>query len=284
MVHRNSFVASNKALGLLLGLLLLSSTLSAVPAKAEDQAPAAEVELTPEEKEQEELNKKFNEQVEKDIKGGNIELYAYFPGNQDLKFAVGELHTVVAGARVQEALYGKFSCNGLRASINSPYDAGMVIQNFTYTEPFNTVMQGKDKSLHLKMSPDEQLQERKFQLIVYVLCRYLPEAPESPADFNQGLAYYNVAFNETVEFIDTSSAIDFSFFMLLAIFGSMTFALLYIFTDIFSGLGSSGSAAQKKGKKPKAVETGTVEANGDEWLQGTNFAAGKSKTTRRKKK
>ena len=82
-------------------------------------------------------------------------------------------------------------------------------------------MQGKDKSLHLKIMPAKELQARKFQLIVQVQCSYLFSPPESPQEFDKGISYLNVAYNETCEFVDNTTAYDLDFFVLIAIFGFM---------------------------------------------------------------
>mmetsp|Transcript_12152 Transcript_12152/g.25899 ORF Transcript_12152/g.25899 Transcript_12152/m.25899 type:complete len:271 (+) Transcript_12152:264-1076(+) len=231
-----------------------------------------------EESDNEEFMRRREEQMQKlneAFAPGNVELYAYFPKNQDLTFPVGELSTVVAGARIKEELYGRFSCYGVDAKITSPFDTSAVIQNFTYYEPFHTVMQGKDKSLHLKIMPARELQARKFQVIVQVQCSYLFDPPESPTEFDKGISYLNVAFNETCEFVDNATAFDMDFFVLIAVFGAMIFGMLYIFTDVFK---SAGHAAQKAApKKAKKVERGTVDSNGEEWLQGTYAAKPRSR-------
>jgi len=214
--------------------------------------------------------------IQKDLKPENIELFAYFPSNQDFKFPVGELSTVIGGARISESLYGKISCYGVQADIASPYEASAIIQNFTYYEPFHTVMQGKDKTLHLKIMPAKELQARKFQLTVKLMCSYLTTPPESPSEFDKGIGYVNIAFNETCDFIDTTTAFDFDFFLLLFIFAFVVAGLLYVFTDLLSGF--TASATSKRKAKAK-VETGTVDSNGEEWLQGT-FAG----TPKKKKK
>lgn len=232
------------------------------------------------EADKEEFMRRREEQMQKlneAFAPGNVELYAYFPKNQDHTFPVGELSTVVAGARIKEELYGRFSCYGVDAKITSPFDTSAVIQNFTYYEPFHTVMQGKDKSLHLKIMPARELQARKFQVIVQVQCSYLFDPPESPTEFDKGISYLNVAFNETCEFVDTTTAFDMDFFVLISLFGAMTFGMLYIFTDVFKSAGS-GQAAQKAApRKAKKMETGTVDANGEEWLEGTYAAKPKNK-------
>lgn len=246
--------------------------LSIAAAQAEEVSSSTTPEL---DRQREEQMAKLNEA----FRPGNVELFAYFPGNQDHTFPVGELSTVVAGARIKEELYGHLSCYGVEARIASPFDATATIQNFTYYEPFHTVMQGKDKSLHLKIMPAKELQARKFQLIVQVQCSYLFSPPESPQEFDKGISYLNVAYNETCEFVDNTTAYDLDFFVLIAIFGFMVVAMLLIFTDLFKSFtGSSGKGqGAKKAKRAAKVETGTVESNGEEWLQGTFAAPKKNK-------
>ena len=55
--------------------------------------------------------------------------------------------------------------------------------------------------------------------------------------------------------------------------------MLLIFTDLlksFTGSSGKGQGA-KKAKRAAKVETGTVESNGEEWLQGTFAAPKKNK-------
>jgi len=265
-------------------VLVLCLLVAATCARAEEEevkdafglTEADRAKLSPED--QEILKKREAEMavIQKELKPENIELFAYFPSNQDFKFPVGELSTVIGGARISESLYGKISCYGVRADIASPYDANAIIQNFTYYEPFHTVMQGKDKTLHLKIMPAKELQARKFQLTVTIICSYLTTPPESPSEFDNGLPYFNIAFNETCDFIDTTTAFDFDFFLLLFIFAFVIVGVLYVFTDLLSGF--TATAASKPKAKAK-VETGTVDSNGEEWLQGT-FAG----TPKKKKK
>jgi hypothetical protein len=197
----------------------------------------------------------------------NTESFAYLPAHQDGKLSVGELSTIVAGVRIKEVLYGKMACYGIKADIGSPFQASQVIQNFTYAEPFFTVMTQKDKTLHLKIMPAKELSERKFFLTVYVLCKYLSKAPERAQEFASGLDVVNVAFNQTLDFVDTSNTYDGDFFLLVALLAFMAFAMLFAFTDLFHGETKKG--AKKPAKKVKRVETGTRDANGDEWLEGT---------------
>jgi len=267
-------------------VLVLCLLVAATCARAEEEevvvkdafglTEAERAKLSPED--QEVLRKREADMavIKKELVPENIKLFAYFPGNQDFKFPVGELSTVIGGASIDESLYGKISCYGVRADISSPYDASAVIQNFTYMEPFHTVMQGKDKTLHLKIMPAKELQERKFQLTVMLMCSYLLTPPESPSEFDNGISYVNIAFNETCDFIDTTTAFDFDFFLLLFIFAFVIVGLLYVFTDLLSGF--TASATSKPRAKAK-LETGTVDSNGEEWLQGT-FAS----TPARKKK
>jgi len=217
-----------------------------------------------------------------DLDTSNTESFAYLPAHQDGKLPVGELSTIVAGVRIKEALYGKFSCYGIKADIGAPYMAAQVIQNFTYAEPFFTVMTQKDKTLHLKIMPAKELAERKFFLTVYVLCKYLSAPPESPTEFAQGLDVVNVAFNQTMELVDTSNTFDADFFLLVGLLGFMGFVMLYAFTDLFHGGAANKKGGKKTTKKVKKVETGTVDANGDEWLEGT-YAEGNYKPRRRNK-
>ncbi len=228
--------------------------------------------------------KKINEELTDD----NIQSFAYFPNNANLRFPVGEYSTIIAGARAHEKLHAKISCTGLEAKIASPVVADMVIQNYTYWEPFPTVMTGKDKTLHLKINPDKQFADRKFQLIVLIHCAYLPDAPDNVEAFNHGIRYTNVAYNGTVEMIDTSNALDFDFFLLMVIFGAFITFVLSVFTDLFGG-SKSGKEASKPKPRARKVETGTVDSNGDEWLQGTyastpKSSGAKTRSSRRKKK
>ena len=73
--------------------------------------------------------------------------------------------------------------------------------------------------------------------------------------------------------------------MLVAIFGAFVTFVLAVFTDFLGGK-SGKDAGKKKAKKPKAkkVETGTVDANGDEWLEGTYAMTTRSASKKAKKK
>lgn len=241
-----------------------SLALVSIASAQEDAAPATPT-----------IDPELQSMLEHDLQKDNTLTYAYFPAHQDAKFPVGELSTVIAGVRVKEPLYGKLSCYGIKADIGMQFQASSVIQNFTYAEPFFTVMQAKDKTLHLKVMPAKELAERKFFLTVYVLCKYLSKPPESAAEFAQGLDIVNVAFNETVELVDTSNAFDGDFFTLVGLLGFMGFVMLYAFTDLLHS--SGGNKQQPKQKPKKKVETGTVDANGDEWLEGTYAAVPKKK-------
>lgn len=268
-------------------LALTALALAALVAMAASGASAQDASTVTDEEKEAYLKERERqmEAVNKDLAHGNVQLYAYFPQNQDQSFPVGELSTVIAGARIKENLYGKMSCYGLEARLSSPFDASQIVQNFTYYEPFHTVMQGKDKTLHLKIMPAKELQARQFRLTVLVQCSYLLAPPESPADFDKGISYINVAFNETCDFVDIATAYDLDFFVLVAIFTSVVGGMLYIFTDLFSASSKSkgGKDATAKKAKAKKVETGTVEANGEEWLQGT-YAVKTKKSAQSKKK
>ena len=71
---------------------------------------------------------------------------------------------------------------------------------------------------------------------------------------SQGISYANVAFNETCEFVDTTTAFDLEFFALIGIFGALSLGLLLIFTDFFKPLLGGGASA--KPKKPSKKVSG----------------------------
>lgn len=216
-----------------------------------------------------ETYRKEQEQFQTEVVPSNFKFKAIFPQRANLVFPVGEESTAVVGIRVTDALSGKVSCKGLIATIGSPYNTQMILQRFNNTEDaYATVLSsGEDKTVHVKFTPDRQLQTREFNFQLTAECAWLADGATAGAAFEKnGQAFFPNAFNATVKMVDDSSAFDFQLLFLLAVFGAIAIAVLYAFTGVFETKNAKGGAP-----KAKRVETGTGANGEEEWLKGTHY-------------
>jgi translocon-associated protein subunit alpha len=174
-----------------------------------------------------------------------------FPDNPAKVFPAGEPVEVLVGLRNKGSR--QYNITSIDASFNYPLDFSYFIQNFTRWEYGMPVSASQEVSLSYMFRPDAMLEPREFGLLVNV--HYTDST---------GKAYTSVAFNGTVDLVESAGGWDAqSFFAVLAV-------LALVGVGGFFGYRSLSTWAKKQ-KTAKKVEYGTKVRHEveDDWLAGT---------------
>eukprot|EP00877_Chromochloris_zofingiensis_P008853 jgi/Chrzof1/4220/Cz14g03170.t1 len=157
-----------------------------------------------------------------------------------------------------------YNLTAIMASLNSPMDFSMYIQNFTQMVYFEPLPPGEEVSLEYIFRPDPILSPREFTVAVHLFY----EDPE-------GNFYSNTVFNSTVDIVEMPKLVDtemvFMYLTLAALFG---IAGYFAYTSLAEKVGLN---KMTKTKKVKKVDGAKVQLNEDEWLKGSPYEVSQRK-------
>ncbi|KAJ0968705.1 hypothetical protein J5N97_021582 [Dioscorea zingiberensis] len=191
-----------------------------------------------------------------------IETVCVFPKNAAKLVTAGEETDLLVGLQNE----GEATLNviGIRATLHYPFDHRMLIQNLTVQEFYNaSVPVSTQATFPYMFAVSKFLQPGSFDLVGTIVY----EIDQQP--------YQSTFYNGSIEVVEAGGFLSVESVFLV----TLGAALVGIF-----GLWAYGQIQHfsKKTKKATKVEvgTGTVDANMDEWLQGTAY----SQSSKSKKK
>lgn len=189
----------------------------------------------------------------------------YFPEHPTKQFPAGDVITAVVSAHNDASK--AFNLTAVVASLNSPLDFSMHIQNFTHMVYFQELPPNQEASLEYKFRLAPQVPTRDFSVAIHLLYE----------DAGGGGFYSSVAFNGTVEVVEAPRLVDTD-----AIFMVLTILALFVGVGYWVYASAGDKLAPYIGKrgafKRKAAAAGSGAAfDEDEWVKGTAYDASKKK-------
>lgn len=191
---------------------------------------------------------------------GSLTTALYFPEHAQKQFPAGDVITAVISAHNDNSK--AYNLTAVVASLHSPTDYSMYVQNFTHMVYFKEVQPNQERSVEYKFRLSPQVPTRDFIVAVHIL--YQDAA---------GGYFSNVAFNGTVDVVEKPSLIDWgAIFMYIMIFGTLGGIGYAVISNSSDRLGIKRVAkkARKGGDKAAAFDE-------DEWVKGTPYDVEKRK-------
>uniref|UniRef100_A0A0C9RPM0 Translocon-associated protein subunit alpha n=1 Tax=Wollemia nobilis TaxID=56998 RepID=A0A0C9RPM0_9CONI len=188
-----------------------------------------------------------------------VDTTCFFPKNSDKLIPAGGETEILVG--VNNEGESSLKVHSIKASLHLPYYHGLLVQNLTVQEFVNaTVPHSAQATFPYSFTVNKYLQPGEFTLVGSMFY----EVDEQ--------LYQAVFYNGTVEVVEGSGILSGETVFLI----TLGMALLGLF-----GLWLYGQIQRisKKTKRTKKVEVGTRNADTtNEWLQGTAFTQGLSKS------
>jgi len=184
---------------------------------------------------------------------GALTTAIYFPDHPTKQFPAGDIITAVISAHNDNTK--PYNLTAIVASLNSPLDFSMYIQNFTHRVYFEELPAGEERTLEYKFQLAPQVPTRDFQVAIHLIYE----------DVGSAGYYSNVAFNGTIEVVEKPKLVDMEgIFMYLMIFAALGGTGYWAFTNATDKLG-----VKKGGKKSKKGDNKPTNFDDDEWIKGT---------------
>jgi hypothetical protein len=193
---------------------------------------------------------------------GALSTAVYFPEHTTKQFPAGDVITAVISAHNDNTK--PYNLTAVVASLNSPLDFTMYIQNFTHQVYFKELPPSGEMSLEYKFRLAPQVPTRDFAVAIHLIYE----------DVGSSGYYSNVVFNGTVEVVEKAKLIDteglFMYLMIIALFAGIGY---WAFSNASDKLGIKKSV-KKAGKKGDSKAAAFDE---DEWVKGTPYDVEKRK-------
>jgi len=184
-----------------------------------------------------------------------------FPQYPTRKIVIGSEIDVIVG--VTNTGDEVFNVTEISAALRYPQDWRYFIQNYTKQIHSVLVRPKEQHSFHYKFTPDALLEPRDFGFSAQIFYHDL-----------EGNNFTSYFYNSTIPLIESNEPMDFqTVFTYIGIVGVAGLVLFIIYKSV----------AEKKTRRPKRVETGTVQNRviDDEWLEGTHARPTKSPKSQR---
>jgi len=187
---------------------------------------------------------------------GALTTAIYFPDHPTKQFPAGDIITAVISAHNDNTK--PYNLTAIVASLNSPLDFSMYIQNFTHRVYFEELPAGEERTLEYKFQLAPQVPTRDFQVAIHLIYE----------DVGASSGYYsNVAFNATIEVVEKPKLVDMEgIFMYLMIIAALGGSGYWIFANATDKLG-----VKKSIKKSKKGDGKAASFDEDEWIKGTSY-------------
>jgi len=173
-----------------------------------------------------------------------------FPQYPTKQIVIGHEIDVIVG--VTNTGDSTFNITEISAALRYPQDWRYYIQNYTKQAFSVLVKPGEQHSFHYKFKPDALLEPRDFGLSAQLFYHD-----------SEGNNYTSYFYNNTIPLIESNEPLDLqTLFTYVGIIGVAGLVLFIIYKSV----------TEKKGRRPRRVETGTVQSKviDDEWLEGTH--------------
>lgn len=201
------------------------------------------------------VNAQTNELLNKLPPPGSLTTAVYFPEHTLKQFPAGDVITAVVSAHNDQSK--AYNLTAVVASLNSPMDFSMYIQNFTHQVYFKELPGGQEMSLEYKFRIAPQVPTRDFFVAIHLIYE----------DIGGGGYYSNTVFNGTIEVVEKPKLIDtegiFMYAMILATFGAIGY---WAFCNASDKLG-----IKKTAKKTRKGSEKAAAFDEDEWVKGTPY-------------
>eukprot|EP00882_Tetradesmus_deserticola_P001591 GHRQ01001716.1.p1 GENE.GHRQ01001716.1~~GHRQ01001716.1.p1 ORF type:complete len:238 (+),score=114.57 GHRQ01001716.1:216-929(+) len=185
---------------------------------------------------------------------GSLTTAIYFPEHPTKQFPAGDVITAVISAHNDASK--AYNLTAIVASLNSPMDFNMYIQNFTHQVYFKELPAGQEVSLEYKFRIAPQVPTRDFSVAVHLVY----EDVGNPSFFS------STVFNGTVEVVEKPRLVDTEgISMLMMIAGSFGLIAYWVFSNAGDKFGMKKAAGKKK------VRAEAVAFDEDEWVKGTPY-------------
>jgi len=192
---------------------------------------------------------------------GALTTAIYFPDHPTKQFPAGDIITAVISAHNDNTK--PYNLTAIVASLNSPLDFSMYIQNFTHRVYFEELPAGEERTLEYKFQLAPQVPTRDFQVAIHLIYE----------DVGASGYYSNVAFNGTIEVVEKPKLVDMEgIFMYLMIIAALGGSGYWIFANATDKLG-----VKKSIKKSKKGDGKAASFDEDEWIKDTPYAAQQKK-------
>eukprot|EP00879_Flechtneria_rotunda_P001297 GHRR01001446.1.p1 GENE.GHRR01001446.1~~GHRR01001446.1.p1 ORF type:complete len:247 (+),score=60.42 GHRR01001446.1:128-868(+) len=187
--------------------------------------------------------------------GPGLSTAYYFPEHTTKQFPAGDVITAVISAHNDNSK--PYNLTAVVASLNSPMDFSMYIQNFTHQVYFLELPPNEERSIEYKFRIAPQVPTRDFSVAIHLIYE----------DIDSKGFYSSTVFNGTVEIVEKPKLIDteglFMYAMILGTFGLIGY---WAFANASDRLGM-----KKTVKKARAGNTKVAVFNEDEWIKGTPY-------------
>jgi hypothetical protein len=194
---------------------------------------------------------------------GALTTAIYFPDHPTKQFPAGDIITAVISAHNDNTK--AYNLTAIVASLNSPMDFSMYIQNFTHRVYFEELPPGEERTLEYKFQLAQQVPTRDFQVAIHLIYE----------DVGSSGYYSNVAFNATIEVVEKPKLVDMEgIFMYLMIAAALGGTGYWFFVNASDKLG-----VKKATKKSKKGDGRAAAFDEDEWIKDTPYAVAQKKKT-----
>lgn len=194
---------------------------------------------------------------------GALTTAIYFPEHPTKQFPAGDIITAVISAHNDNTK--AYNLTAVVASLNSPMDFSMYIQNFTHRVYFEELLPGEERTLEYKFQLAPQVPTRDFQVAIHLIYE----------DVGSTGYYSNVAFNGTIEVVEKPKLVDMEgIFMYLMIAAALGGTGYWVFANASDKLG-----VKKATKKSKKSDGKAAAFDEDEWIKDTHYGVAQKKKT-----
>ncbi|KAF8062638.1 ssr1 [Scenedesmus sp. PABB004] len=194
---------------------------------------------------------------------GSLSTAHYFPEHPTKQFPAGDVITAVISAHNDNSK--AYNLTAIVASLNSPMDFSMFIQNFTHSVYFKELPAGQEMSLEYKFRIAPQVPTRDFFVAIHLIYE----------DIGGGGFFSNTVFNGTVEVVEAPKLVDTEgIFMYVMILGTAGLVGYWAFSNASDRFGIKKAAKKRSGR---AAASAAAPFDEDEWVKGTPYDVDKRK-------